>query len=395
MSTLSEIRAVTAINLHSIPQRLMPSLVVILGVATVVAVFVAILAMAASYRQASIEGGRPDRAIILSVGATTESASNVPRDQALTIGDLPGIRRNAEGKSLVSFEILSVVPLAHKQTGEDSFVTLRGVGTNGLAVRPEIKLVAGRLFRSGTNEIIVGRAVQTRIAGIELGDHVQLPHGECTVVGTFTSGGDSHESELHIDAGTLAAAMNFTGYHSATAMLENSAAFEAFKASLTTNPTLTVNAKRETEYFADASQTVSTVLMAIAWIVGGVMTFGAVFGLLNIMYSSVSARQVEIATLRAIGFTPVGVVVSVLAEALLLALVGAGLGAALAWLFFNGNTVSIVDGSMSAQLTYSLRVSAGFIGLGVATACIIGILGGLFPALRASRLPVVQALRGI
>jgi putative ABC transport system permease protein len=394
MSLLKEIRTVTTLSLRGVPERIMPSLVVVLGVATVVAVFISILAMADSYRQASTDGGRTDRAVVLSAEATTESASNLPRNQAAVISDLPGIRRDAAGQPLVSFEIVTVVPLAHKRTGEDSFVTLRGVGGNALAVRPEVRLVSGRMFRSGTNEIIAGRALQTRIAGIETRDRVQLPQCECTVVGTFTSGGDSHESELHMDVATLSAAMDFAGYHSATAMLQNVAAFDTFKDALTTNPTLTASAKRESAHFADASRRVSSILTGIAWLIGGVMTFGAVFGLLNIMYSSVSARQVEIATLRALGFHPIAVVLAVLAETLLLALIGAGLGAAVAWLAFNGDAISVVDNSMSAQLTYSLRMNAGLFGWGVATACVIGLLGGGFPAVRASRLPVAHALRG-
>jgi putative ABC transport system permease protein len=394
MSLFREIRAVTALSVQSIPERLMPSLAILLGVATVVAVFISILAMADSYRQASTEGGRADRAVVLSAEATTEFASNLPRSDAAILGDLPGIRRDVAGQPIVSFEVLSVVPLAHKRTGEDSFVTLRGIGPSALAVRPEIHLVAGRMFRTGTNEVIAGRAVQARIAGIELGDRVDLPQGECVVVGTFASGGDSHESELHMDVSTLSAAIGFPGYHSATVMLESAAAFETFTDALTTNPTLTAIAKRESEHFADASRPVSTALRAIAWFVGAVMTFGAVFGLLNIMYSSVSARQVEIATLRALGFHPLAVVLGVLAETLLLALTGSGFGAAIAWLAFNGDTVSIVDNSMSAQLTYSLQMDAGLVGWGVATAFVIGLLGGWFPAMRASRLPVAQALRG-
>ena len=380
-------------SLMSLPQRLGPSLVIVLGIATVVAVFISVLAMATGYRQASTKSGRQDRVVVLSRGANTEASSSVSKEAALTLADLPGIRRDSEGRPLASFEMLAVLPQTDRHTGLDTAVTIRGMDPRARGVRPEVRLVSGRYFRAGLNEIIAGRALQQRL-GIKLGDQLELPQGTCTVVGVFESNGDSHESELHTDGPTLAAPLQFVGYHSGTLLLDNADAFEAFKAAVTTNPTLTIDVKRETQYFTEASKGISKALNAIAWFVGGVMTFGAVFGALNIMYSAVSRRGVEIATLRALGFRSSAIILSVLIEALVLALIGAFIGAGAAWLLFNGSSVSTIASGVPSQMTYSLSVSAPLIALGVVSACAIGIVGGFFPALRASRVPVAQALRG-
>jgi putative ABC transport system permease protein len=393
LSALREIRAVIGMSLLSLPQRLGPSLVIVLGIATVVGVFISVLAMATGYRQASLQSGREDRVMILSTGANTEAASNVSKEAALTLANLPGVRRDATGRPLASFEILAVFQQMDRRSGLDVPVTIRGMDPRDRGLRPEIRLVAGRYFRAGVNEVIAGRGIQQRI-GIKVGDRLDLPQGPCEVVGLFESDGDAHESELHTDGPTLAAATQFMGYHSGTLQLESAAAFETFKQAVTTNPALAVVVKREARYFAEASQAISSALTVIAWFIGGVMTFGAVFGALNIMYSAVSRRGVEIATLRALGFRSSAIVLSVLAEALALALIGAAAGAGAAWLMFNGDSVNTAASGIPSQLTYSLRVTAPLIALGVLAASVIGIIGGLFPALRAARLPVAQALRG-
>jgi putative ABC transport system permease protein len=274
--------------------------------------------------------------------------------------------------------------------------TLRGVGAEVFALRPEMQLVEGRVFVPAVHEVIVGRAATTRLDGVAIGNQIRLPQGDWTVVGVFESGGDSHESEFLTDADTLISAFSRGDtFSSVTVGLGRPDAFDDFKNALTTNPALSVEVKREPEYFADASRPISRLLTFIAYVIGGIMTLGAVFAALNTMYSAISARAVEIATLRAIGFGASPVVVSVFVEALLLALLGAAIGAWLAWFLFHGSAVSTMTGTSPSQMTYSLVVTPELIGLGIGCACVIGVLGGLFPAVRAARLPVAMAMRAV
>jgi putative ABC transport system permease protein len=272
--------------------------------------------------------------------------------------------------------------------------TLRGVGSEVLALRPEMKLVEGRMFAPAVHEVVAGRAASKRLDDLSVGSRIRLPQGDWTVVGLFESDGDTHESELLTDADTLISAFQRGDvFSSVTVGLEHADAFDTFKNAITTDPTLSVDVKREPEYFADASRPIGRILKFIAYVIGGIMALGAVFAALNTMYSAISARTTEIATLRAIGFGAASVVVSVFVEALLLALVGAAIGASLAWFFFNGSSVSTLSGTSPSQLTYALVVSPDLIAIGIGCACAIGVLGGLFPAIRAAKLPVAAAMR--
>lgn len=273
---------------------------------------------------------------------------------------------------------------------------LRGVGPKIQAVRPELKILKGRMFSPAVNEIIVGKSAHAQFRGLEIGDRITTRGATWTVVGIFASGGDSHESELLADAETVNSADRRGGFSSVTVMLESPAAFQRFKDSLTSNPALAVDVHKEREYYERQSKTISKVISVIAYVVGGIMAVGAIFGALNTMYSAVSSRLREIATLRAIGFGSTAMVLSVLAEALLLALIGGAIGAVLAWLFFNGHVVSTSSGGAAAgQLVFELSVSPQLITIGVVWACVIGLIGGLFPAVRAARLPVATALRAV
>ena len=393
MKPLTQILAVTWLSLLSIPRRLGASLVIVIGVAGVVAVFICVLAMATSFTQAAVGTGRPDRAIVLTRGSDSEASSGFSRENAATILDGPGIRRSPDGKPIVSAENLAFIRLTDRRTGLDAFPTLRGIGPQAFALRPEIRIIAGRMFKPALHEVIVGKSVQQRVEGLEVGSHISLPQGDWTVVGVFASNGDSHESELLTDAETLLSAFQRNFITSVTVMLESPDRFGPFAAALGSDPTLSVDVKREPDYFIAATRPTSRLLKIIAYAIGGIMAFGAAFAALNTMYSAVSARGTEIATLRAIGFGGGSVVASVFVEAMLLALIGAALGAAAAWFFFNGNTVSTVTGTSPSQVTFALNVSAGLIAAGVACACVIGAIGGLFPALRAARLSVAAAMR--
>jgi len=252
------------------------------------------------------------------------------------------------------------------------------------------------MFKSGVRELIVGRAAQNRFAGLAVGGTVTFGNDEWRIVGAFASGGDAHESELIADADTVMSAYNRTTLNSVTVQLDSLQSFDAFKAALTSNPVLTVEVKREPEYYEQQSKLFARFLAVVANMVATIMGVGAGFAALNTMYSSVSARVVEIATLRAIGFGSMAVITSVLAEALLLALAGTLLGAALAWALFNGNTVSTLSGGNGlAQVVFHLRIGWELIAGGIVWACVIGVIGGLLPAIRAARVPVAAALRAV
>ena len=369
---------------------------VVVGIGGVVAVLISVLSLATGLTQTLAGTGRPDRALVLHGGAQSEVASTLTRDDALAILAAPGIRVGADGAQLASVEMMASVRIPKRDGGALGTATFRGVSPNAFALRPEMKLVEGRMFKSGVRELVVGRSTQGRFAGMDVGGAVKFANDEWHVVGAFTSGGDARESELIADADTVLSAYNRTTLNSVTVQLDSVQSFDAFKAALTSNPTLTVEVKREPEYYQQQSKLFARFLALVANVVAAIMGVGAVFAALNTMYSSVSGRLVEIATLRAIGFGSLAVVASVLAEALLLALVGALFGAALAWLLFNGNTVSTLSGGNGlAQVVFHLRIGWELVVAGIVWACVIGVIGGLLPALRAARVPVATALRAV
>jgi putative ABC transport system permease protein len=394
MNMLRQIRAVTWMNLTSIPQRFGTSSVIVVGIAGVVAVLISVLAMATGFKRTIVATGRDDRAIVLRGGSESELASTLSREATLTIMDAPGIRKDSAGKPIASAEAVVVVDMPKKSNDSGANVTIRGVGAQGMALRPEIHIVAGRVFQQGLRELIVGSGAQAQFKGLDVGSHIALRGSDWTIVGAFESNGDSHESELLADGETVLSAYRRNLYQSVVVRLESKDSFAAFKNSLTTNPQLSVDVMREHDYYAKQSQRMSNVLSFIAYVVGGIMAVGALFGALNTMYSAVSVRSREIATLRAIGFGASAVVVSVLIEAMLLSVIGALIGAGLACVFFNGNVVSTL-GSNFTQVVFRLAVGPSLVVLGIVWACVIGLVGGLFPAIRAARLPVATALRAV
>jgi putative ABC transport system permease protein len=386
-----QIWSVTTMNVKSVRARLASSSVVVIGIAGVVGVIVSIFGMTRSLTEALVDTGRTDRAIVLRAGADTEVASTLPVDAVATIKNAPGIDRTPNGKPAASADMLVAVNLLRKENGTRAGLTVRGVGPEVFAVRPELKLVQGRMFRPGLREMVVGRSAQQEFQGLEIGSRVALRDSQWTVVGVFETGGDAHESSLLADADTLLSAYSRTAVNSVTVLLDSSQAFDRFKAALTTDPTLSVSVERELDYFQRQSERSSSILDIVTKFVAGIMALGALFAALNTMYTAVSTRVVEIATLRALGFGAGAVVVSVLVESLLLALLGALLGAAVAWLLFGGNTISLGGGTSS--LVFKMHVTPALLGVGVAWACAVGFLGGLFPAVRAARIPVATALR--
>ena len=384
--------AVISMSLQTLPQRLGASSVIVTGIAGVVAVLVSVLAMGVGFRHTLADAGRDDRVIILRGGSDAELNSNLTRNDIDTIGNAPGLAKDAEGKPLLSSELVTVVNVPKIDTGTDANVTLRGVGSKLTSVRPELKILRGRMFRPAVRELIAGAGAVKQFRGLEPGNVVHMRNADWTVTGVFESNGDVHESELLADVDTVGSALERTGYSSAIGLLDSAGAFPAFKDALTTDPQLKVDVQREPSYYAAQSKQLSTTISIVGNTVAIIMAVGAMFGALNTMYSAVAARGLEIATLRAIGFGALPVLLSVMLEALLLSLLGAAIGASLAWLFFNGHTVSTLGGAF-AQVVFKLTVTRELIIAGLVWACVIGLLGGFFPALRAARLPVAEALR--
>lgn len=384
--------AVTAMSLQSLPQRIGTAWVIVVGVAVTVAVMVSVLAMADGFGRTLKGTARPDRAIVIRAGSNAELSSTISRENTLTIMDAPGVSRGPDGKPAATAEVVTILALPQKSTGTDANVTMRGIGPNAMAARPEVHLIGGRMFKPAVRELIAGKSAAAQFRGLDLGSHLVFRDSDWTVVGIFESGGDAHESELQADSETVLSAYRRNLFQSVTVLLDSPGAFDRFKSTLTTDPTLTVDVERESQYYAEQSRELSKLLNVLAYFVGGIMALGAVFGALNTMYSAVSTRQREIATLRAIGFGGLPVVISVMVESLLLAVLGALLGSAAALVLFNGNTLNTL-GANFTQVVFHLSVSPAVLVAGVVVACVIGAVGGLLPALRAARIPVAVALR--
>jgi putative ABC transport system permease protein len=390
---LKQIATVTAMNLRSLPQRLAPSLVVVIGIAGVVGVLVSVLGMATGLRQAFASTGDPSRAIVLHKAATSEGFSNIDFGWEGPIVDGPGVLRGSNGELAASPEYVVGVTLPKRSDGVEAGVTMRGVGAAAFLVHPEWRIVAGRMFRPGLREVIVGSAAGAEFSGLDVNRQVELGGNLWTVVGRFTSGGDSHDSEILADVRTLISAFNWGAYSSVTVRLDSPSSFDQFRRALLANPSLDIDVDREQDYYSGQAKQITSLMYLLSTVVAAIMAIGAVFTALNTLYAAVAARTAEIATLRAIGFGPSGVVVSVLAEALLLSLLGALLGATVAWWLFNGNALSTGGGEFNSDVSFRLLVGPSLFAVGIAWACAIGLLGGLLPAIRAARLPVAVGLR--
>jgi putative ABC transport system permease protein len=389
---LKQLIAVISMSLQTVPQRLGASSVIVIGIAGVVAVLVSVLAMGAGFKHTLADSGRDDRVIILRGGSDAELSSNLTRTDIATISNAPGLAKDAGGKALLSSELVTVVNVPKMDTGTDANVTMRGVGLKIAEVRPELKIVSGKMFRPAVRELIAGAGAAKQFRGLTAGSVLRLRNADWTVTGIFSSNGDVHESELMADVDTVGSSIERNGYSSAVGLLSSAAAFTAFKDSLTSDPQLKVDVQREREYYAKQSEGLTKTINIVGTTVAVIMAIGAMFGALNTMYSAVAARGLEIATLRAIGFGAFPVLFGVIIESLLLSLLGGAIGASLAWMFFNGHTVSTL-GAAFAQVVFQLTVTSTLITTGIVWACIIGLLGGFFPALRAARLPVAEALR--
>jgi putative ABC transport system permease protein len=384
--------AVTQVGILSIPQRLGSSLVVVIGIAGVVGVLVAVLAMGAGFAATLKQTGSDDTAIVMRAGAQTEINSVLDHDTATLVSQMPQVARNAEGVPIASSELVVVTSLLKKSTGQDANVELRGVGARAWELRPTLKLTAGRRFQPGLRELIAGKGAHSQFADVAIGSSIRLNGQSWTVVGLFESG-DAYDSEIWGDADIVGPTYRRgSSSTSVIVRLTDAAAFDAFKAALSSDPRLKVDAKTTRAYFSDQSARLTHFINILGITIGSIMAIGAVFGALNTMYAAVAARTREIATLRAIGFRGTPVIVSVLLETLLLGLIGGLIGAGLAWLIFDHYTVSTLGQNFSL-VVFAFAVTPALLWTGLKWALVIGFVGGLFPALRAARMPVTAGLR--
>lgn len=390
---LSQVATVTWVNLRTIVERSGTSLATVVGVAGVVIVFVAVFSIAEGVRHALTSTAASDTAVVLRSGSDSEMMSGLGRDDTRVIGEAPGVRRSAAGP-MASAELYVIIDLPKRTTGTDANVPLRGVQPAAFEVRDEVQIIEGRRFEPGRNEVIVGQAAASQFKGLEVGSRLPSGQNEWTVVGVFSANGGLAESEIWCDAGVLQPAYRRgETFQSVYVRLDSPEAFQKFKDALTADPRLDVKVIRETEYYASQAEGLTTLIRSLGVVITFMMAVGAIFGALNTMYAAVATRTREIATLRALGFRSGPVVLSVLTESLLLALLGGGVGAAIAYLAFNGFQTSTMNWSTFSQLSFSFTVTPLLLGSGLACAMLMGLVGGLFPAVRAARLPVATALR--
>ena len=393
MKSIRQILAVTVLNLRNLPQRIAASVVAVIGVGAVVMVFAAVLSMATGFERTMMAAGADDTAVILRSGSTAELNSGLSNEQTLIVANAPGVLKDGD-QPVISAELYVIVDLKKKATDSEANVPFRGVQENAFAVRNNIGIVEGRMFEPGKNEVIVGRAAQQEFQGLELDSIIRFGKSEWSVVGVFEAAGGVVESELWTDVRVLQGAYRRgNSFQSVRVRLESAESIEALRDALDADPRIDPDVTSEREYFAKQSQALSTFIKVIGYPLTILMSIGAIFGALNTMYSSVSVRGKEIATLRALGFGPLPVMVSTIIESTLLALVGGLIGSVAAFLIFNGFQVSTLNFANFSQVVFDFAVTPDLIRQGLTAALIIGVVGGLFPALRAARMPVAVALR--
>jgi len=393
MRGLQQIFAVTWLNLRNLPQRIGSSVVAVIGVAAVVLVFAAVLSMAKGFEKTMISAGSDDTAIIMRSGSTSELTSGLSNEQTLLVAEAPGVLKDGD-TAIMSAELYVVVDVKKKSTNDDANVPFRGVQAGAFDVRKGVKISEGRMFENGKNEIVVGRAAQQEFMGLDTGSTIRFGQTEWSIVGTFDAGGSVSESELWTDVRVLQNSYRRgNSFQSVRVKLQSEDSLAEFQAALEADPRIDPDVMSEREYYSGQAEPLSKFIKLIGYPLTILMAIGAVFGALNSMYSSVSVRGKEIATLRALGFGPVSILISTIIESTLLALAGGLLGGAIAYLAFNGFQVSTLNGASFSQVVFDFAVTPDLLIDGLYAALIIGAFGGLFPAIRAARLPVATALR--
>ncbi len=387
MHLLSQIVAITGLNLRNLSQRVGSSTAAVVGIAGVVTVFVAVLSIAEGFQQTLARTGSPETAIVMRGGTDTEMNSILLREQTRIISDAPQVES-------ASAELFVIVDVPKRSTGTDANVPLRGVQPAAFDVRQNLRIVEGRRFEPGRNEVIVGQGAASQFAGLDVGAVLRWGENEWSVVGVFEAGGSAAESEIWCDASVLQPAYRRgDSFQAVYVQLSSPEAFVPFKDALMTDPRLNVRVEREQEYYAEQSVTLHSIITTLGVIVAGLMGVGAVFGALNTMYSAVAARTREIATLRALGFSGSSIVVSVIIESIVLSVAGGLLGGAIAYLGFHGYQTATMNWQSFSQIAFRFAVTSSLLVQGMLYATIMGLIGGVLPAIRAVRMPIVNALR--
>jgi putative ABC transport system permease protein len=394
-SLLLQITALTVMNLKSLPKRFWLSLSTVIAVMLVVVVLLAFLAMRNGFQHTLASAGSKDVAMILRAGSQSEVASVITRDQIRLIEEAPGIAKGPDGKPLVSPELYLVVDGIKHASQTKANLPLRGIGQEGLAVRKGIHIIAGRMFSPGTNEIVVGKALLSEFDGLQLGQTVRFGTSRWKVVGVFEAAGSVFESEIWADLSVVQSFFNRDNvFQTVRARLVSPAALGELQRYLASDPRLKqLAAKSEAAYFAEQASGTSDLIQKLGWPLALAMAFGALAGALNTMYSSVAARTTEIATLRAIGFGGLPAFVSTLIESAVLAALGGVLGVTAAFLVFNGLSASTLGASFT-QVVFTFELTPALAAQGVTLALIVGLIGGIFPSIRAARMPILAGLYG-
>ena len=394
MPWMTQTLAVLALNIRTIPQRLSSSAVAIIGIAGVVVVFVSVLSIAAGFTAAMQGSGSPDRALVMRSGADSEMTSGLSGADVEVIKQAPGLRR--DGQMLLAAPELMVIIDLPKRSSPDApaNVPVRGIVPESIPLRPEVSIIRGRMLAFGTNEVIAGRGANGQFVNLNVGDTVVSGQNRWNVVGIFEADGGVAETEIWIDARTLQGAYRRGNtYQSLLARLDTRDSYNAFRDWLTSNPQLNVSIRRENEYYAAQSQALTRLIRTIGYGIAALMGIGAIFGAILTMYTAVATRAREIATLRALGFNTGSILVSVLAESMVLGFIGGAIGGAVAYVAFNGYQTSTMNFQTFSQVAFAFRVTPQLLAMGLFYALLMGLVGGLFPAIRAARLPIPVALR--
>jgi len=380
-------------NFRSIKERWTSTIVAVLGIAGTVGVFVAMLSLARGFKATLVASGSPGNALIMRAGSSSEMMGGITLDSVRVAQDGPGVAHDANGP-LVTQEVVGVVPFPLISTGTDANVQVRGVSPNVLTIRNFAKIVEGRMFQPGLAELVVGKNASRTYAGLTVGNSVNFGGGRWQVVGVFDAGGSSFDSEVWCDAHILSQVLKRPDniFQSATIHLTSPAAFQQFKDTVTADPRMNVDVWREIDYYAKQSTTMTRLITVLGGFVAAIMAIGAIFGALNTMYSAVAERGREIATMRALGFSTWNVILSFLFEALLISF-AAGLIGCLAVLPLNGLTTNTMNWQTFSNLAFAFKITFDLLLMGVLFALVMGVLGGLLPAIRAAIRPVAVALR--
>jgi putative ABC transport system permease protein len=380
-------------NFRSIRARWTSTIVAILGIAGTVGVFVAMLSLARGFRATLIASGSPGNALVMRAGSASEMMGGITLESIKVLQDAPGIARDG-ATPLITQEVVGVMPFPLISTGTDANVQVRGVSPNVLQIRTFVKIAQGRMFQPGQYELVVGKNATKTYSGLTLGNTVNFGGGKWLVVGIFDAGGSAFDSEVWCDAkifdDVLKRPPNI--FQSATVHLASPATFQEFKDAVTADPRMNVDVVREIDYYAKQSTTMTKLITVLGGFVAAIMAIGAIFGALNTMYSAVAERGREIATMRAVGFSAWNVILSFLFEALLISIIGGILGC-LAVLPLNGITTQTLNFQTFSNIAFAFKITFDLLLMGVIFALVMGVLGGLLPAVRAAFQPVAVALR--